>query len=102
LASDDKRYCLLTWDSVDAKICFALIPRLERDDFLRRWDPKSAGKCGIVELKSALKSLPKGTEVLWEELPRKGFTYPSADTMDEVRNFAKSEGIVVVYAPILG
>lgn len=99
---DDKRYSLFTWESGDAKLCFVLVIRSQRDDFLRRLDPKSAGKCGIAEVKSKLKSLPKGTEVLWEELPRSGFTYPAADTMDEVKNSAQSEGIVVVYAPILG
>jgi hypothetical protein len=100
-ARDDKRYSLFTWNSAEAKICFALVIRSQRDNVLRRWFPKRAGKCGIAELKGALKNLPKGTEVLWEELPRRGFSYPSADMMDEIRESAKNDGIDVVYAPIL-
>jgi hypothetical protein len=99
--SDAKRYTLLTWNSAEAKVCFVLVNRSQRDNLLRRWNPKSSGKCGIAELKGALKSLPKGTEVLWEELPRSGFNYPSADIMDEVKKSTESEGIDVVYAPIL-
>jgi hypothetical protein len=38
---------------------------------------------------------------LWEELPARGFSYPSADVMDEIKEFAKGQGIDVVYAPIL-
>lgn len=100
--SDNKRYSLFTWDANRDQVCFALVPRPRRDSFLRRWFPKRGGKCGIVELKNELKKLPKDTEVLWEELPRRGFTYPSADILDDIKESAKKEGIDVVNAPILG
>jgi hypothetical protein len=39
--------------------------------------------------------------VIWEEKPRRGFTYVSADMMDEIQLFAKREGIAVIISPIL-
>jgi hypothetical protein len=98
---NDKRYSLFTWHSAESQICFALIPRSERGRFLRRWWPKRAGNCGLDNLKAGLGGLPKDIEVLWEEVPRRGFTFPSADMMDEIKRFAKDNAVNVVYAPVL-
>lgn len=50
---------------------------------------------------NALKALPKTSVVLWEDNPPRGFTYPSESVMEHVKEFGKTQGVEVVYAPLL-
>jgi hypothetical protein len=95
------RYSLFTWMAGEGDVCFVLVPYRQRDKFLHRWFPKRFGTCGIANLKNALKTLPRGSEVLWEELPPRGFVYPSVALLDDIQQFGKSENVDVVMAPIL-
>jgi len=95
------RYCLFTWESDKNELCFALVRYEQRDNFVRKWFPKRLGKCGKANLRSALEDLPKGSVVMWEDWPRRGFNYPSATEMDYIKQFGKSEGVQVIFAPLL-
>lgn len=95
------RYSLFTWSAGEGDVCFVLVPYQQRDKFLHRWFPKRLGTCGVANLKTALKTLSKGTEVLWEELPSRGFVYPSAALLDDIQQFGKGKNVDVVMAPIL-
>jgi hypothetical protein len=99
-ADRSDRYLLVTWDpSNKTDVCFTLIPSKDREKFARRWFPKRTGKCGIANLKNALRTLPQGALVLWEDTPRPGFNYPAANIIEEIRRYAKARGINVLLAP---
>ena len=96
-----ERYSLLTWTSRTGELCFALMPIRERAAFLRRWFPKRQGTCGLADLKSAIERLPDGVAVMWEDIPRRNFTYPAARVCDEVVEFATAHHAKVVFVPVL-
>ena len=100
-SDESRRYSLFTWTTSGDNLCFVLVPYHQRENFLRRWFPKRSGKCSATELKRALKALPKSAEVIWEEAPSRGLTYPSATLLDDIQQFGKSQNVDVVMAPIL-
>ncbi len=91
----------MTWTSHTEELCFALMPIQERAAFLRRWFPKRAGTCGLANLKSAIEALPDGVAVMWEDIPRRNFTYPAARVCDEIVEFATARHAKVVFVPVL-
>jgi len=99
--SSDKRQCLYTWPTNENQWCFALIPFEQCDEFLRGQSSKSLGKCGLSDLMKALKALPEGSEVLWEDNPRRGFSYPPDDIIQQVTKIGQEQNIPVTITPLL-
>jgi hypothetical protein len=94
------RYCLFTSNRSDGELCFALMREFERRKFIHRWFPQRALKCGVAELKHALASLPKGTNVLWTDLPDK-FDYPRPDAIADIISSAGQHDVHVEKSPMV-
>ena len=99
--SDTPRYALITWAGRNSELCFALMPIEERADFLRRWFPKRFGRCGLPTLKAALATVPRGVAVMWEDDPKRGFTYPPEPIVQELRAVSEAHGLTVHFTPVL-
>ncbi|MFZ1219259.1 MAG: hypothetical protein WAO00_08195 [Chthoniobacterales bacterium] len=96
-----EQYTLFTWNKGGGDVCFAIMLEFQRSKFIHSWFPKRRGKCGISELKNALLTLPKESNVLWEDWPPKKLDYPPDAIIDEVTQFAEANGIHVKQSPAL-
>jgi hypothetical protein len=87
-----KNYCLLTWNGRSDDLCFGLMQRYKRNEFIKGWFSKWRGKCGVSELKHELSTLPQNTYIEWNNWPPR-FTYPQQNVADELVEFAKTKGL---------
>jgi hypothetical protein len=94
-------YALFSWNAKPGDFCFAIMTQAEGDRFIHRWFPKRGAKCGISDLEAALVALPKGSYVLWEDWPPKGFDYPPDNVVAEVITFAQKNDIHLERSPAL-
>ena len=93
--------CLLTWKGWSGDLCFLLIPMTERGRATHDFTSKWAGRCGIAQLKQELAALPKDRRaVYWNDWPSK-FTYPDERVVQEIIDFAKTQGIRLEQSPAL-
>jgi hypothetical protein len=96
-----RQYSLFTWNVRSGDFCFALMTTAESHKFIHTWTAKWNAKCGVVELKQALASLPNGTGVLWQSWPPKKMDYPPKNIVQEIIQFAEGKGIHLRESPAL-
>lgn len=98
-AYEFEQYVLYTWNVRSGDLCFALMIQADRYEFRRRWFRKKNAKCGVADLKRAIAALPKGSFVLWQDSPSKGFDYPDERVIREMIEFATDHGVKLEHDP---
>jgi hypothetical protein len=94
-------FVLLSWKNKGGDFNFALMTPEKAKAFLKDFHPRRTGLRGLVQLKTALKELPTGASIVWEDDQVKGLTYPSIGYINQVTMFARSKGLRIELNPVV-
>jgi hypothetical protein len=99
-------YELYSWRDSNGEWCFSILPNTNRADTVEDIFDKKETIRGIAKLKERISKMSRTTELVWEKNPWAGtpvkgtesVTLPPEETMNEVKRFAATKHIEVVWS----